>query len=229
MKRLILILTFLPALCFGQYKIYVNGIVGQYSMKDIKIFQAELNDDLTSSGVPTKIVSEFPASVQLDVGLDKIYESGFSLGGYLNYTFTKGRMHYRDYSGEVYSDQNVSRIVIGAKASKLLQYGFEFYGKVGINYSTLDLEFVSTINNQGYDADELAFYSTGINMEPGISWTYSYKRLLFSIQTSYEINIQGKTIFKEDEDAYLLNKEGSKVIVNWTGLRSGIGIGIRVN
>jgi hypothetical protein len=229
MKRLILVLFLLPITCVAQSEFYIQGIIGQYSMMEMKKFQDELNNDIVSSNISTKIVTDFPMSLQIEAGCDKIYEDNYSLGGYLNYAFTKGRIHYADYSGEIYSNQNVSRILLGGKAAKNLQSGFELYGKLGLNYSMLQLEFVTNIYGAESKFNAFEFYSLGINIEPGISWSYSYKKLLISLQAGYELNLQGKTIFRDNKDAYLLNQDGDKVIINWSGMRLGLGLAYKLN
>jgi hypothetical protein len=228
MKALILAVFLLPVVCVAQSKFYIEGIVGTYSMKGMKEFQNELNNDIVSSGFHTKVLADFPMSMQVTAGFDKILGDKYAIGGYLNYAFTKGHIHYGDYSGELYTDQNVSRILLGCRAATILAGGFEAYGKVGFNYTMLDLDFVTNIYGGPSQRDVLEFYSTGINIEPGISWTYSYKKLLLSLQAGYEISLQGKTIFKENNEAHLLNDAGGKVIINWSGMRLGLGLAYKL-
>jgi hypothetical protein len=227
-KRLILVVFFLPIVCVAQSKFYVQGIVGQYSMKEMKKFQHELNEDIVSAGIASKAVTTFPMSLQVTVGYDKILSDKYSIGGYLNYAVTKGHNHYGDYSGEINFDQNVSRILLGCKAAMRLGHGFEFYGKIGVNYSMLTLESETNIYNSSTERDALEFYSIGINAEPGISWSCTYKKLLLSLQAGHEINLQGKTIFKDNKDLHLINDEGEKVIIDWSGIRLGFGVAYKL-
>jgi len=224
LKGLLLAILLFPIVCVAQSKFYIQGIIGQYSMKGMKKFQEELNSDINESGYPTEVVTDFPLSLQVELGFDRYFGDDYSIGVYLNYAFTKGRIHYRDYSGEMYSDQDISRIVLGGKASKFLDYGFSLYGKAGLNYSMMELQFVTDIYGAGSNTEGFEFYSIGVNIEPGISWLYSYKNFSFSTQFGYELNLQGKTMFKESEDAHLLNQDGDKVIIDWSGLRLGLSL-----
>lgn len=221
------LLTIVSIPCVAQSRIYFQGTIGQYTMNSLKEFQMGLNSDINSSGIPTKIVTAFPISLQCDIGFDKILNNDYTLGGYANYAFTKGRMHYSDYSGAAYADQNVSRIVLGFKASKFISRGFAVYGKVGLNYSILKLNFVTTINGSGEQTDGTDFYSIGAIIEPGVSWTYPVKSLSFTANGGYELNIQGKTNF--NSESYLLNNVGDKVLINWTGFRIGISLAYNFN
>jgi hypothetical protein len=225
MRVFLLFFLFSPIVAVSQFKFYMHGIVGQYSMKDMKQIQSEFEAGYESSGIPAKSVTEFPMSLQVEIGADKeIPENNLAIGGFLNYGFTKGRVDYQDYSGQTYANQNVSRIVLGGKAAKLLPYGFSLYGKIGLNYSMLNMSFVTKINGVGSDEESIDFYSIGLNLEPGGSWTYMSGKFGFSVLAGYEVNIQGKTMLKEDTDAYLQTAEGDKALINWSGMRMALSV-----
>jgi hypothetical protein len=46
----------------------------------------------------------------------------------------------------------------------------------------------------------------------------------FSVLAGYEVNIQGKTMLKEDTDAYLQTAEGDKALINWSGMRMALSV-----
>jgi hypothetical protein len=228
-KSLKLIVFLSPIVCIGQSKVYFQAVAGNYAMREMKQFQTDLNDDFWSSGFATKVVSDFPKSLQVTVGYDKMLSSEkYSIGGFLNYGLTKGRLHYGDYSGQIYADQNVSRLQIGARGSASIAGTFAFYSNIGFNYTKLDLELNSIIYNGSSVNNDHKFHSIGINLEPGFCWSYNYKKLISSLQVGYEINVQGKTVYQEDKQSVLINGSGEKVAIDWSGFRLGIGLGYRL-
>lgn len=208
----------------AQQMIFIETTVGQYSMRDLKQLQEDLHKQFVDGGLEVKTVTSFPISLQVDAGYLKEFSEKNSAGIYLNYAMTKGRIHYADYSGETYADQVVSRVVLGGKGIVRLSHGFAIYGKLGLNYSMLGMKFVSIIYGNGEDEELLRFHSLGFNAEPGVLWTYPKGKFSFDIHAGYELNVQGKTLYNESSGAYLQTEAGGNVIINWTGIRTGIGI-----
>lgn len=202
-------------------------------MKDMKAFQEALNDEVGSSGIPTKVVLQYPPSMQLEVGFNKINQNRngtdrYSFGSYLNYAMTRGRLHYQDYSGEVFGNQILRRIVLGGNASAFVSRRLEFYAKIGLNYSMMKIDFSSSINGVGSDSNSSDFHSVGLNLEPGMCLSFPLKRIVISVNTGYEFNVQGTTWLDTNDEVYLVNENGDQVIVDWSGLRLGLSLGYKL-
>lgn len=54
---------------------------------------------------------------------------------------------------------------------------------------------------------------------------YQFKSLVFNIAAGYEFNIQGRTNFRDMENACLTDKSKEEGLINWTGARVGMGVG----
>ncbi len=220
-------LLFVSTFSFAQTKLYVSATVGNYSMKDNKDLQEEMLNQLPEN-IAYKIVDEFPVSLQADLGIDiDLKPNDITLGGFLNYAMTHGRIDYRDYSGRFTIDQNVERFVIGAKGMKHLGAGFWAYAKAGLVFSSLKIKFSQEIYdfNINPNDEEYDFDAKGILVEPGFRWEHTINRFVFFGQAGYELNINGKTNYSDD--TYLQDEDGDAVYMNWSGARLGIGIGFR--
>ncbi|MGC3945726.1 MAG: hypothetical protein QM762_14595 [Chryseolinea sp.] len=225
LRLLLLAVFFVSSLTLiAQGSLFVEATVGQYSMQTLKQLQTEMQKQFVDGGIEMKTVTEFPISLQVDAGYLKELSDKYDFGGYLNYAMTKGRIHYADYSGETYADQNVSRVVLGAKGISRLRNRFALYGKLGVNYSMLGMEFVADIYGVGKDDEMHRFHSLGVNIEPGVLWTYNRGMFSFDIHAGYELNAQGKTFSDGGSGSYLQTQEGGNVNINWTGVRAGVGV-----
>lgn len=216
-----------PVTGWSQGKVFVAGTVGQYSMGMMKELQEEIQQEIEdeNGNIILKPVSEFPVSLQIDAGYMVRVNDNVFAGGFANYAYTKGRLHYSDYSGETYIDLDVHRILAGAEWERELSHRFSFYAKLGFNYSMLRIVSYTGISNVGSSKESIDFQSFGGSTECGFGWTYTFlERFGLGIRAGYELNLQGKTYLKSDEEAYLQNKDGDPVRINWTGARAGLNL-----
>jgi hypothetical protein len=228
MRYLYLALIILPRILSAQTHVYVNPVMGTYLMKDLKLLQKELNDDYNEQGIQAKTVLSFPISLQIDGGFDIALSEKVSLGGFVNYAKTSGKVHYADYSGETYAMQQLSRVSVGAKVIRSLGRHFDFYGKLGVNFNTLHLDFFIQLENSPPDQNNYVFKALGISAEPGFRYIYPIGRFTFYSNLGIEVNVQGKTVLKDNKDAYLQLQDGGPVNIDWTGIRFGLGLAYKI-
>jgi len=228
-----LLALLLPTQTTGQAQTYVNAIVGTYAMNDMKKFQDDLINQYQKIGIDAKRELGFGSSLQLDLGVDKIIseDRSYTVGGFFNYAVTKGQIGYSDYSGEISAVQDLKRYIVGVKGNHGLSHGFGIYVKAGFSYSTLDLNFLTTLNSPpSKTSQKNSFHSLGFILEPGLNWTYNIKQFFVRVQAGYEVNHQGKTALDTDNNAYLLfNNSNEKVILDWSGARFAFGIGYTIH
>lgn len=226
MKAIFFVLQFFIAnAVYSQTSLYLNSVVAQYAMSDLKKFQDDTKKQFESAGIQAKNELSFPVSLQAELGVDKNMGKENILGGFINYAFTKGKVGYSDYSGETSATQNVSLYGLGIKGGLAMGKGFDVFIKASFNYSQLNLKYVTVITGGGRSETNEDFHSTGIILEPGVSWLYKIEKIFLRVQTGYAINIQGTTWYNKNSNEYLLNDSGSKMILDWSGLRMGLGIG----
>ena len=226
MKVIRILLLFSCAVpAVAQENIYVRAVYGTYQMRDLKEFQEEMLSDFQNDLLPVKIVSAFPASLQLEAGMD-FTTKRYTLGFFANYAITSGKLHYSDYSGETFAEQNLNRISIGIKGSTPIARHLDLYAKVSGGLSSLNLNFETHINGASSGAkEEVDFKAMGVSVEPGMIWQVPFQKFLFSISGGYELNFNGKTKFEElSSDTYLVNDNNEPVSIDWSGMRVSVGI-----
>lgn len=209
--------------CQGQTVFYSSAVVGNYQMEKFKLWQNEILADFEAQSLEATIIQEFPASIQMEAGVDIVLEN-FSIGPFVNYSFTKGKVSYQDFSGFTASSQNINRILIGGKISTV-QEGVNFYGKIGFNYSSLELISETKIQNRDLEVSSFDFSSIGGSLEPGIQWQKTLGRLVFLLSAGYEFNLNGQLNSKDVKDTYLVDSMNSRITADFSGLRIGFGLG----
>lgn len=133
-NRVVLVsLLLLSSPSLAQKILYGNVTVGSYRMSDLKHKQKELASDYAHSGVPVKIISSFPMSLQGEPGMDFTIHDAllrpYHIGGFVNFAVTTARLNYTDYSGSVDLTQDLIRLVLGAKGWYDLMENLDLYGK----------------------------------------------------------------------------------------------------
>ena len=220
----LVILILLPAILFAQLNVSFSGIAGSYKMEELKNLQSQFGAQLVVEGIQLERVLDFPASLQGELGLN--YEKGGqTYGAFLNHAITGGKDQYKDYSGEVFAEQKMSRVLLGLRFSQEIAKGFKINAKAGYNISHLNLAFATHIYGGGSEVERLYFNSLGASFEPGLRWDYSYRRFLFNALAAYEWNFQGNTYRNRNKDVYLQDLNGQKVKMDWSGYRLGLGVG----
>ncbi len=223
---LILLLVSTPV--FAQYSIGLSTGYGTYSMRNLKEFQKEL---LTDFPEDSRITETFPGFMYYELSAvkwfdDEKYLSGLSIA----YGSTGGRIHYRDYSGEVGGNQLIKYFNL------TLPFGVKLYDneksfrlwldiKPHVSVSRLDLEFYSRLGNQS-DFDSFGFRSLNFGLEAGLRAQRSFF-VNWAIEgfAGYNQNlVKGELFFTQDDQAYLQNEDGDAVKVDLSGLRLSLGV-----
>jgi hypothetical protein len=213
-----------PMLATGQPKIYVSVVAGTYLMSDMKDFQKQ---HASMGLLPLKIVSSFPPSLQAEAGFAYgLYDGEKTIGGYVNYAFTHGRMHYADYSGDLEYNLDLKRVGLGFRGTHRIAKGLSIYAKLGFSVTTLDLNGQTLLANGALSEDSETFDAYGLTFEPGLQWEYPYKRFTFYVNGGFEVSANGKTMY--DDEAYLVDNSEDPVKIDWTGARLGVGIMFRL-
>jgi hypothetical protein len=223
---LILMLVTTPAL--AQYSVGLSTGYGAYSMNSLKEFQKELLIDFPTD---SRITETFPGFLYYEFSVvrwlnDEKYISGISIA----YGSTGGRIHYRDYSGEVAGNQLIKyfnfTIPMGVRLydnEKAFRIWLDI--KPHVSLSHLNLEFYSRLGNQS-DYESFKFRSLNFGLEAGLRAQRSFF-LNWAIEgfAGYNQNIvKGELFFTQNDQAYLQNNDGDPVKVDLSGLRLSLGI-----
>ena len=95
-----------------------------HNMAQLKKMQMGLAESISDeTGIPVKVVDDFPSFYNFQVQFLVTTPELFSTGMYIDYCSTGGRIHYKDYSGEYGFDQILTQMTIGGIIEKNL-FGF---------------------------------------------------------------------------------------------------------
>ena len=225
------LILFYNFISFSQNSVTFFTIVSynNYSMSEMAGLQNELLNDMLENNIPADITESFPAYVGFKIGflipVDNNDKRIISLGGILQHNSTGGRIHYGDYSGEIGVDQILKVTSIGA----ILNYeshmspNFDLALNFSINYmiSGLSNEIYLKVGDESQN-EELNFNSYSFGLEPEIIPSFNMGIMRFGISLSYLVYFSSSLEYESFSDAYLVNNNGDKVNINWSGFRIGL-------
>jgi hypothetical protein len=230
MKKLLVILLFAtPLACFGQFEFQVQTGYATYRMLEMKDHMKELQADLP---VDIHITDNFPGYWYYELNFSYSFENDLLTGLSFGYGSTGGRMHYRDYSGEVSADLLVDGITIAPQLGWRIPNTnrnniYVLKARVGCTFGDYHLLFKSKIGDPPSE-DNLRFRSMNILFEPGFNYTRMVSRV-FGVNAYIGMNLnlaKGKLFLDSSDESYLLNNDEQPVTLDWTGLRASLGVTI---
>lgn len=230
----IFLLNFSLQLSFGQdLSLSINAVYGSYQMNSMKGFQEELYNDVVSSiDVPFKITDNFPGFIGYEISAEKQIDNELFVGFKFAMRSTGGRISYADYSGKYNIDNKLrnyeGRGVIGTTVHKSEKLLLNISGHLGIAFTNHEL--LSSV--QVFDQTTQDSYKfSSLNLILGIGSELRYfvlQKVFINVQSRYDVHLSGKLNYKENSDAYLQNNEGSPIKCDWSGVRGGLGIGMKI-
>lgn len=237
MSRFFLTIAFfifsIPTLVAQNYRIAFNCTYGGYSLTDMKSFQQELYEDARENlELPFDILYDFPAYLGYELHGTLSYEKS-EFGIHLASRSTGGRISYGDYSGTYNVDSNLNGLeVAGLIGYKLNQSDASDVGiraNLGVSFNSFDLASNIQLSEQPTNTDNLEFSS--INALIGISMyfrVYFFKNVFLDAHLGYDLHIPGNLKLSTNKDYFLTFNDGDEVVMDWSGIRAGLGIGIRI-
>jgi hypothetical protein len=229
MKKTILFLAILfPGYCFSQLHLSFSSGLAGFEMQDMKKHQLEIKAQFPAD---VKIIESFPSFWFYEFSITGDITSMIRIGSAVGFTSTGGRMHYKDYSGKIESNQNISSVTFAVQSEVLLnvneKWPVYFVGKVGAAFARYDLDLILEVNDVN-DSDNLKLNSTNIFVTPGLSM---YKRIVgplsANLMAGYEVDVsKGKQKLAENNNLFLLDDSGNEVNLDWSGFRVAVGLSI---
>jgi hypothetical protein len=227
MKNIVvLIVLILPGYCFSQIHVSLSTGLAGFNMKEMKKHQLELRAQFP---VDAKVIESFPAFWSYDLSLTGKLSDRVRIGGSIGFTSTGGRIHYRDYSGEMECEQLTTAWVPAFQSELLLnpkgKLPVSLTCAAGAMLGRYSLDFSLEVNNSS-DSDNLKFKSTNFFLEPGIM---ANKRIVGKlsalVKAGYNINVfKSRQDWVEDKDLFLQDGSGKEVRLDWSGFRLGVGL-----
>lgn len=224
---LLLLLAASPLTAQYAYKINISSGYGQYNMDDLKSLQQEFLEDFPEDA---RITEAFPGYAYFEASVSQRIQQKVFVSFYGAYGSTGGRVHYRDYSGEVGANQLVTYFSFGFPVSytvlslqnNTLTVSLE--AKPMVTIGRLTLEFYSKLGNSS-EEQSYKFKANNLCFEPGVRIEKRIGQVGANVFIGYNANFsQGKLFFTEQDDAYLQDSEEDAVTMDLSGLRASIGI-----
>jgi len=212
-------------------KVGVGTTFGRYSMKGLEEFQNETLFGLNF--LPVKIVESFPATFGYDIQFSYLRRK-LQLGGYYSYASTGGRIHYKDYSGEIKFDQIVNGNSFGAstvwKINSSNDYNIAIGIRTGITVSDLLISNSISINDQPNVNQSYVFKSVNLHISPLIEFEYMLDRIVIYSTLRYEANVAKSALnLNGDDNVFIELDSGENLKVDWEGLRISAGVKYKIN
>jgi len=222
-KLQILLFWLLCVESYAQVEVSAGAGVGWFSMSELGKFQKTIQ---SSYPVDAKITEEFPAYVIYDAAIFwKLHSNGF-LGLYYQYGSTGGRVHYEDFSGEVYSDQllhyNTLALSVGQGFSFENNLQFRVDLHPGVTFTSLEIIEGGRIGNESR-RDSYKFHSINATLQPTVELHKTWGQFGIKVYAGFHIAAySGKLKFEENKNSYLTGGGNDPIVANWNGFRLGL-------
>lgn len=229
MKKTAVIVLFL-ALCqhlfCQQYSVRVDAGYGLYNLKELKELQSYLLiDDILGA----KSLEKFPSTVFYALSSECLLNKNDGLGIAGSFYSTGGRNHIEDYSGEYKLDMLLDGYNVGLSYRRVFLFfnTFNLSARLesGMKYSVLKLNEqlrildVSSLDNN-YTFDSFGFYA-----KPSVDLSYSWsKKISLNVSVGYEYDAKSTLHKRKDRDILLTIGYGESVHLDWSGIRTSIGM-----
>jgi len=219
--------------CFCQLEASIGVVHGTYDMEKMSELLLSFKN---SSRLDGKIVSNFPNYFGAEGKLFHKFNR-FYVGAHASIHSTGGRFSYADYSGSYHANLLVKQRLVGLG----LEYTFnkpiqklpiQYYASLQLSYGLTNLKIEEAINIIPYINQEVTYKFEADHLfaiQPGFGLRWDYKYLFLKVAFSYFIdrpeNFYGANNNISDQARYFIGKFNA----DWSGLRSSISIGIKIN
>jgi|GEM_PF-4295023 len=207
----------------------IKGEYNYFSMNDLKDIQKEMLNEFHFINIPLSSVESYPPyyGIQFRLGLTNI--NNLNYGIMVDLSSTGGRIHYRDYSGEIRIDNILSIISSGVFLEKkhfLNEWISIAYGISGqVIFAKLELLHLTRIGN-GNMQQNLTFDCTSYGVEPNVSLTLN--RYSFSLGFNLGYLAAESAQYKSNKDARLHKANGNPVNLDMNCFRIGLILGYTI-
>jgi hypothetical protein len=214
-----------------QLRIY--GGIETNTFSDIKEWQSEQRQIMRGLGMPVEIVERFPVYYGVRGEAVIPVQTSTRVGLGFGYGSTGGRLHYSDYSGEVYFDQVASRkyagLILEQRVSSSSQR-FNPWGVLNVRYSLSQIDYNSFIRlGQEQEQEEENVKAGGISLEPGIGLELLGGPATARLYAGFEYAITKVVPLKVLNHTISYQGQETRWHVDWTGVRIGLSLGLNLD
>jgi len=199
-----------------------------FSLKNIEEFQGLAALKLNKQGIPVKIVDDFPSYFGVEMQILTKVKSYSYAGFYYGHSSTGGRIHYRDYSGEIKIDQVISGKSVGIYSQFVLydnNVNLSIFSKVSVIFLTLkNQEYFQFLNEVEKSNTTFSGFLGGIT--PGFLMGFNFGHFSFAGLISYQFTPDTDLKRKENASFLYLDSSTNQIRVGWDGLSVGASLGV---
>lgn len=199
-----------------------------FAADGLKEIQNQVAGELRDMDIPVSAVESFPPyfGMQFQVLIPVKDSSKLSFGVYYEQFSTGGRLHYKDYSGEVGFDQTLKANVAGLILEKNLDTKSDLALSLNLGLSLiwakLDMKTFERIYDQKNEAP-MSFSNFTLGLLPGFVLSYNLYDTILSGSVSYQLCLPSS--FYYNGEVVKKQKDGEPFTPGMNGIRLGFGLG----
>lgn len=193
---------------------------GTYAMSSVSAFQS---NRLKESGLPAKLVENFPGFINYKIYLGKQSKENLTKF-YIGYLTSGARTSLTDYSGQLFLDIIANGIQAGIQRSFTDKYGsfkLKYYFDMGTTTTFLSMKDYIRLGTETY-SDTYLFMSHGLDFEPGVATGFQISRFNVEVYVGYMLDYSLSFYKKGSPRVKLGTSERDIARAEWRGLRTGI-------
>lgn len=204
----------------AEFRVSYHLGAGKYMMEELKALNEERLEEID---VRARILQNYPVYFTHTLAFSQKFAENHYLGFCLEHQSTGSRISYKDYSGELILDTNLTANSLGLfyqgfitkrKGTDLSWGSYLYY-----NLTLLQIDNFLRVNSTIH-TEKINFKSQGISIQPFISASKQIKSFALGTELSAYLNGMAKDFYLEqNKDATLVNNDGSRISPDWTGLR----------
>ncbi|GGF50759.1 hypothetical protein [Echinicola rosea] len=202
--------------------------MGTYSMKSQKLFQ---QDFMKNSPIPYAKTHTFPPFATFGSALGFNVSKHASIGLWVEYTSTGGRLHYQDYSGHALMDQVLKSFQIGPFMQYRINKSVEWpiYLTLHSSVASISEEMTSEFEiEDNFESENYKLKGINYGLRPGIIIAHEVKPFIIQFGLGGEIQFHGDMKVVSDNDITFRTSDGNNLASQWDGLRMTLGIGFKL-
>lgn len=225
---LIAILSHLCATAQSSLKLELKSGYAASHMKDLK---ALLVNYERQSDFPLKTTNNFEPFFSFG-GTATIAFRKWEMGADLTLLSTGGRVHYKDYSGEVGFDILCKSVSFGmiARYTVLEHNKVTGFLSMMLHANSSNVKF-NEFFKLGDDNESNTFQaqSVGILATPMLGANYAVTKSFYAgMRLGFSVDTGGGLHAKGNRDAILVNDNGDQLLTNWSGLKAEVAVGFKL-
>lgn len=194
----------------------------------LKEMQEEILDELRLKFIPVSTVESFPPyyGMQFQLFIPVKDSARLNVGTYFEEFSTGGRIHYKDYSGEIGVDQILSAKATGLILERVLDMKNNLAMSLSFGVSLIWAKLQTKSMLRIYESrseDSMEFTNFTLGFLPGVAISYNFYEFALIGSASYQLCMSSGFDYKGE--IIKKQKNGEVIRPGMEGIRFGLGLG----